>query len=105
MRARPSISPPLQSRGGGEFVVGRIARDCAPDEGEVTRVIEREEAHDGRQLGAAGWRASAQCSTANEIARTKPFRIDSPKAAISQALVFDRKAHRKDEPEKSSSLA
>jgi hypothetical protein len=38
-----------------------------------------------------GWaRASAQCSTANETGRTKPFSIDSPKAAISQALVFNR---------------
>jgi hypothetical protein len=41
----------------GEFVVGRVARDRAPDEGEVARVIERREAHNGRQLGAAGWRA------------------------------------------------
>jgi CheY-like chemotaxis protein len=29
---------------------------------------------------------------------TKPFGIDSLKAVISQALFFDRKAHRKDEP-------
>jgi CheY-like chemotaxis protein len=36
---------------------------------------------------------------------TKPFGIDSLKAVISQALFFDRKSHRKDEPEKSSSLA
>ncbi len=35
---------------------------------------------------------------------TKPFGIDSLKAVISQALFFDRKSHRKDEPEKSSSL-
>src|ERR1700732_2661634 len=36
---------------------------------------------------------------------TKPFGIDSLKAVISQALFFNRKSHRKDEPEKSSSLA
>jgi CheY-like chemotaxis protein len=35
---------------------------------------------------------------------TKPFNIDSLKAVISQALFFDRKSHRKDEPEKSDSL-
>ncbi|MGB8899373.1 MAG: response regulator, partial [Methylocella sp.] len=35
---------------------------------------------------------------------TKPFGIDSLKAVISQALFFDRKSRRKDEPEKSSSL-
>ncbi|MGH8613937.1 MAG: response regulator [Gammaproteobacteria bacterium] len=35
---------------------------------------------------------------------TKPFRIDSLKAVISQALFFGRKSHRKDEPEKSNSL-
>jgi CheY-like chemotaxis protein len=35
---------------------------------------------------------------------TKPFGIDSLKAVISQALFFDRKSHRKDEPEKNSSL-
>ena len=33
----------------------------------------------------------------------KPFGIDSLKAVISQALFFDRKSHRKDEPEKSNS--
>jgi hypothetical protein len=39
----------------------------------------------GKRLVIRGWaRASAQCSTANEMARTKPFSIDSPKAAISQ---------------------
>ena len=36
---------------------------------------------------------------------TKPFNIDSLKAVISQALFFDRKSHRKDEPEKSGSFA
>jgi CheY-like chemotaxis protein len=36
---------------------------------------------------------------------TKPFNIDSLKAVISQALFFDRKSHRRDEPEKSGSLA
>jgi CheY-like chemotaxis protein len=36
---------------------------------------------------------------------TKPFNIDSLKAVISQALFFDRKSRRKDEPEKSGSLA
>ncbi len=35
---------------------------------------------------------------------TKPFNIDSLKAVISQALFFDRKSHRKDEPEKKESL-
>ncbi|MCI0466929.1 MAG: response regulator [Beijerinckiaceae bacterium] len=35
---------------------------------------------------------------------TKPFRIDSLKAVISQALFFDRRSHRKDQPEKSDSL-
>ena len=35
---------------------------------------------------------------------TKPFNIDSLKAVISQALFFDRKSRRKDEPEKSGSL-
>ena len=35
---------------------------------------------------------------------TKPFKTDSLKAVISQALFFDRKSHRKDEPEKSTSL-
>jgi hypothetical protein len=30
-----------------EFVVGRIARDGTPDEGEVARVIERGQARDG----------------------------------------------------------
>src|SRR6202045_273792 len=35
---------------------------------------------------------------------TKPFNIDSLKAVISQALFFDRRSHRKDEPEKSDSL-
>lgn len=35
---------------------------------------------------------------------TKPFKTESLKAVISQALFFDRKSHRKDEPEKSSSL-
>jgi hypothetical protein len=29
---------------------------------------------------------------------TKPFGVDSLRAVISQALFFDRKAHRKDEP-------
>jgi CheY-like chemotaxis protein len=36
---------------------------------------------------------------------TKPFNIDSLKAVISQALFFDRKSRRKDEPEKSGNLA
>ncbi|MGH6853141.1 MAG: response regulator, partial [Methylocella sp.] len=35
---------------------------------------------------------------------TKPFGIDSLKAVISQALFFDRKARRHNEPEKNSSL-
>ena len=43
-----------------EFVVGCVDGDCAPDEGEVARVIERREAHNGGQLGAAGWRAHGQ---------------------------------------------
>jgi CheY-like chemotaxis protein len=36
---------------------------------------------------------------------TKPFGVDSLKAVISQALFFDRKSHRKDEPESSKLLA
>ena len=40
-----------------EFVVGRVARDRAPDEGEVARVVKRGEAHDGRQLDAGERRA------------------------------------------------
>jgi hypothetical protein len=44
----------------GEFVVGRVARDRAPDEGEVARVVERGQAHDGRQLGAGDDRAHGQ---------------------------------------------
>jgi len=35
---------------------------------------------------------------------TKPFGVDSLKAVISQALFFDRKSHRKDQPEESSAL-
>jgi CheY-like chemotaxis protein len=35
----------------------------------------------------------------------KPFRFETLKAVISQALFFDRKSHRKEEPEKSTSLA
>ncbi|VTZ51577.1 Phyllosphere-induced regulator PhyR [Methylocella tundrae] len=35
---------------------------------------------------------------------TKPFGVDSLKAVISQALFFDRKSHRKDEPESKSAL-
>jgi CheY-like chemotaxis protein/DNA-directed RNA polymerase specialized sigma24 family protein len=35
---------------------------------------------------------------------TKPFKTDSLKAVISQALFFDRKSHRKDEDEKTPSL-
>jgi CheY-like chemotaxis protein len=35
---------------------------------------------------------------------TKPFGIDSLKAVISQALFFDRKSYRNDEPKKSNSL-
>jgi hypothetical protein len=34
---------------------------------------------------------------------TKPFGVDSLRAVISQALFFDRKAHRKDEPGRDSS--
>jgi CheY-like chemotaxis protein/DNA-directed RNA polymerase specialized sigma24 family protein len=36
---------------------------------------------------------------------TKPFGVDSLKAVISQALFFDRAAHRKDEPEANEALA
>jgi len=36
---------------------------------------------------------------------TKPFNIDSLKAVISQALFFDRRSHRKVEPERSGSPA
>ncbi len=36
---------------------------------------------------------------------TKPFGIDSLKAVISQALFFDRKSRRKDEPENGDSPA
>src|ERR1019366_9929648 len=43
-----------------EFVVGRVAGDRAPDEGQVARVIERREAHNGGQLGAGRWRAHGQ---------------------------------------------
>ena len=35
---------------------------------------------------------------------TKPFNIDSLKAVVSQALFFDRRSHRKDEPEEKESL-
>lgn len=35
----------------------------------------------------------------------KPFRFETLKAVISQALFFDQKSHRKEEPEKSTSLA
>ena len=35
---------------------------------------------------------------------TKPFGVDSLKAVISQALFFDRRSHRKDEPESNSAL-
>lgn len=35
---------------------------------------------------------------------TKPFGVDSLKAVISQALFFDRKSHRKDEPQASGAL-
>jgi CheY-like chemotaxis protein len=35
---------------------------------------------------------------------TKPFGVDSLKAVISQALFFDRKSHRKDQPEASGVL-
>jgi CheY-like chemotaxis protein len=35
---------------------------------------------------------------------TKPFGVDSLKAVISQALFFDRKSHRKDQPEESGAL-
>jgi CheY-like chemotaxis protein len=35
---------------------------------------------------------------------TKPFGVDSLKAVISQALFFDRKSHRKDEPEARDAL-
>ena len=41
-----------------EFVVGRVARDRAPDEGEVARVVECGEARDGDKLGAGDDRAS-----------------------------------------------
>lgn len=35
---------------------------------------------------------------------TKPFGVDSLKAVVSQALFFDRRSHRKDEPENSGAL-
>jgi CheY-like chemotaxis protein len=35
---------------------------------------------------------------------TKPFGVDSLKAVISQALFFDRKSHRKDQPEESKAF-
>ncbi|HEY5226574.1 MAG TPA: response regulator [Methylovirgula sp.] len=35
---------------------------------------------------------------------TKPFGVDSLKAVVSQALFFDRRSHRKDEPESSGAL-
>lgn len=35
---------------------------------------------------------------------TKPFGVDSLKAIVSQALFFDRRSHRKDEPEASKAL-
>ncbi|MCL2452564.1 MAG: response regulator, partial [Alphaproteobacteria bacterium] len=35
---------------------------------------------------------------------TKPFKSESLKAVISQALFFDRRSHRRDEPENSQSL-
>jgi hypothetical protein len=56
----------------GEFVVGRVARDRAPDDGEVARVIERGVARDRDKLGAGGWRAPApinRASTLEERAR------------------------------------
>jgi CheY-like chemotaxis protein len=36
---------------------------------------------------------------------TKPFSVDSLKAVISQALFFDRRSHRKDEPEPRDAMA
>jgi len=36
---------------------------------------------------------------------TKPFSVDSLKAVISQALFFDRRSHRKDEPEARDAMA
>jgi CheY-like chemotaxis protein len=35
---------------------------------------------------------------------TKPFGVDNLKAMVSQALFFDRRSHRKDEPQNSSAL-
>jgi CheY-like chemotaxis protein/DNA-directed RNA polymerase specialized sigma24 family protein len=35
---------------------------------------------------------------------TKPFGVDNLKAVVSQALFFDRRSHRKDEPESSGAL-
>jgi hypothetical protein len=43
-----------------EFVVGRVARDGARDEGEIARVIERGQARDGDKLGAGDDRAYGQ---------------------------------------------
>src|ERR1700724_4399978 len=44
----------------GEFVVGRVACDGAPNEGKVTWVVECRKADDGRQPGAGGRRAHGQ---------------------------------------------
>jgi hypothetical protein len=38
----------------GEFVVGRVARDRAPDEGEIAQDIERGQARDGRSSVRVG---------------------------------------------------
>ena len=43
-----------------EFVVGRVARDRAPDDGEIARVVECGHACDGDKLGAGDDRAHGQ---------------------------------------------
>ena len=43
-----------------EFIVGGVARDRAPDDSEVTRIVERGEARDGDKLGAGNDRAHGQ---------------------------------------------
>ncbi len=61
----------------GEFVIGGVARDRAPDEGEIARVIERGEAHDGRQLGAGDDRAHGQ---------TLRIRVMPPSEAVTPGI-------------------
>jgi hypothetical protein len=58
-----------------EFVVGRVACDRAPDEGEVARAVERGEARDGDMLGAGDDRAHGQTRRMRVM---PPFDAETP---------------------------